>query len=38
LFCPGDVGTQVFRTQLIAIEPFGAPAELQALQLLHDQP
>jgi hypothetical protein len=23
---------------LIAIEPFGAPAELQALQLLHDQP
>jgi len=40
LLCPGDVGTQVFQTQLqlIAIEPFGAPAELQALQPLHDQP
>ena len=37
---PGDVGTQVFQAQLqlVAIKPLGAPAELQALQLLHDQP
>ena len=37
---PADVGTEILQPQLelIAIEPFGPPAELQALQLLHDQP
>ncbi len=40
LFCTGDVGAEVFQAQLqlITIETLGTSAELQALQLLHDQP
>ena len=38
LLGPADVGSQILQSQLelIAIEPFGPPAELQALQLLDD--
>jgi hypothetical protein len=37
---PADVCSQILQPQLelIAIEPLGPPAELQALKLLHDQP
>jgi len=37
---PRDVSVKVVKTeqQLVAIEPFGAPAKLAALQLLNDEP
>lgn len=40
LLDPAYIGTDVFQTQLqlVAIQPLGPSAELQALQLLHDQP
>ena len=40
LLGPSDVGSEVFQTQLqlITIEPLGPSSELQALQLLNDQP
>ena len=38
--CPRDIGVEVFQSQskLIAIEPFGPPSKLRALQALDDQP
>ena len=39
-FDTGDVGAEIFQAelQLAVLETLGAPAELQTLQLLHDQP
>src|SRR5882672_6752958 len=39
-FDPRDVGVEVVEAelQLIVVEPFGTPAKLAALQLLHDEP
>jgi hypothetical protein len=40
LLCAGNVSVEVFQAQfqLVTIEPLGASTELEALQLLYDQP
>ena len=37
---PADIGSQILqpKLELVAIQSLGPPAELQAVQLLHDQP